>query len=85
MKKRKKRLRENEVVLRELHDNMKCNNIHIIGIPEDEKEEQGIKNLFEKVMMENFPNLIRRKSHTNPGNTESQSRGTQRSPLQDTP
>ena len=45
-------------MLRELHDNMKCNNIHIIGIPEDEKEEQGIKNLFEKVMMENFPNLM---------------------------
>ena len=49
------------MVLRELHDNMKCNNIHIIGIPEDEKEEQGIKNLFEKVMMENFPNLLREK------------------------
>ena len=62
---------------------MKHNNIHIIGIPEEE-EEQGIENLFEKVMMENFPNLMREKSHTNPGNTESQSRGTQRGPLQDT-
>ena len=38
---------------------MKCNNIHIIGIPEG--EEQGIENLFEKVMMENFPNLMREK------------------------
>ena len=55
--------------LREMQDNMKCNNIHIIGIPEGEEEEQGIENLFEKVMMENFPNL--RKSHTNPGITES--------------
>ena len=50
---------------------MKRNNIHIIGIPEGEEEEQGIENLFEKVMMENFPNLMREKSHTNPGNTES--------------
>ena len=40
---------------------MKCNNIRIIGIPEGEEEEQGIENLFEKVMMENFPNLMREK------------------------
>ena len=43
-----------------MQDNMKCNNIHIIGIPEGE-EEQGIENLFEKVTMENFPNLMREK------------------------
>ena len=41
-----------------MQDNTKRNNIHIIGIPEGEKEEQGIENLFEKVMMENFPNLM---------------------------
>ena len=40
---------------------MKCNNIRIIGIREGEEEEQGIENLFEKVMMENFPNLMREK------------------------
>ena len=40
---------------------MKHNNIHIIGIPEGEEEEQGTENLFEKVMMENFPNLMREK------------------------
>ena len=39
---------------------MKCNNIHIIGISEGE-EEHGIENLFEKVMMENFANLMREK------------------------
>ena len=42
-----------------MQDNMKRNNIHIIGISEGEGEEQGIENLFEKVMMENFPNLMR--------------------------
>ena len=41
-------------------DNMKQNNIHIIGIPEGE-EEQGIENLFAKVMMENFPNIMKEK------------------------
>ena len=40
-----------------MQDNMKRNNIRIIGIRED--EHQRIENLFEKVMMENFPNLTR--------------------------
>ena len=43
-----KRLRKNEEVIREIQDNMKHNNIRIIGIPEGEEEEQGIENLFEK-------------------------------------
>ena len=34
-----------------MQDNMKPNNIHIIGIPEGEEEEEGIENLCEKVMM----------------------------------
>ena len=42
-----------------MQDNMKCNNIRIREIPGGEEEEQGIENLFEKVMMENFPNLMR--------------------------
>ena len=41
--------------LRELQDNMKYNNTHIIGIPEGE-EQQRIENLFEEV---NFPNMMR--------------------------
>ena len=44
-----------------MQDNMKRNNICIIGIPEGEEEEQGMENLFERVMMENFPNLRREK------------------------
>ena len=47
-------------MLRELQDNIKRNNIHIKGIPEGE-EELGIENLFEQVIMENFPNLMREK------------------------
>ena len=58
---KEKRLRKNEEALREMQDNMKRNNIRIIGIPEGEEEEQGIENLFEKVMMGNFPNLMREK------------------------
>ena len=46
-----------------MQDNMKCKNIRIIGLPEGEgeEEEQGTENLFEKVMMENFPNFMREK------------------------
>ena len=40
---------------------MKRNNIRIIGIQEGGEEEQGIDNLFEKVMTENFPNFMRQK------------------------
>ena len=69
--------------VREMQENMKCNHIHKIEIAERE-EQQGRENLFEKVMMENFPNLMREKSYTNPGNTESQSRGTQTGALEDT-
>ena len=55
------RLRKSEEAIREMQDNMKRNNIHIIGIPEGEEEDQGIENLYETVMMENFPNLRREK------------------------
>ena len=40
---------------------MKHNNIRIKGIPGGEEEEQRIVTLFEKVTMENFPNLMREK------------------------
>ena len=36
---------------------MKHNNICIMEIPEGEESEKGIKNLFEEIMTENFPNL----------------------------
>ena len=59
---KEKRVRKNEEGLGEMQDNLKCNNIHIIGIPEGEEEKQGIESLFEKVMMENFRNLRRQKA-----------------------
>ena len=44
-----------------MQDNIKCNNIHIIGIPEGEEKEQGIENLFEKLMTEFCPKVMREK------------------------
>ena len=67
-----------------MQDNMKRNNIRIIGIPEGEEEEQGIENLFEKVMMENIPNLRREKVTQIQESQRVPIRGTQRDPVQDT-
>ena len=52
------RIKKNEERLRNLQDNFKCSNIRIIGVPEEE-EEQDIENLFEQIMKENFPNLVK--------------------------
>ena len=38
---------------------MKRSNIRIIGVPKGEEEEQEIENLFEQIMKENFPNLVK--------------------------
>ena len=38
---------------------LKCSNIRIIGVPEGEEKQQEIENLFEKIMKENFPNLVK--------------------------
>ena len=40
-------------------DISKHTNIWITGVPEGEEEEQEIENLFEKIMKENFPNLVK--------------------------
>ena len=79
----KKEQKKVEEGLRELQNNMIHNNIHITGIPEGE-EEQGTENLFEKVIMENFPNLMREKVTRSRNHRESQARGTQRGPPKDT-
>ena len=51
------RIQKNEERLRNLQDIFRCSNIQIIGVPEEE-EEQQVENLFEQIM-ENFPNLAK--------------------------
>ena len=43
--------------LRDLWDNIKCNNIHIIGVPKGEEREKGPEKIFEEIIVENFPNM----------------------------
>ena len=52
------RIQKNEERLRNLWDKFKCSNVRIIGMPEEE-EEQEIENLLEKIMKEKFPNLAK--------------------------
>ena len=49
-KKKKKEIKNiyNEESVRNILDNMKLNNIGIMGISEGKESEQGIKNLFEE-------------------------------------
>ena len=57
--KKKKESKEKEDSVRSLGDNFKQTNICIIGVPEEEKEEKTGK-LFEKIMKENFHNLVKK-------------------------
>ena len=50
---------------------MKHNNICIMGMPEGEESKQGIENIFVEIMTGNFPNLVKEKSHTGAGSSES--------------
>ncbi|KAK1346385.1 hypothetical protein QTO34_000241 [Cnephaeus nilssonii] len=47
---------------------MKRSNIRIIGVPEQQEEEQRLENLFEEIMSENFPDVGKKKSHTSTEN-----------------
>ena len=53
---KKKRRKRNEDSLRDLWDNIKHNNIRIIGVPEGEEREKGLKKIFEEIIVEQFPN-----------------------------
>ena len=53
------RIQKNEERLRNLWDNFKYPNIQFIGVPEAEEEDQEIENLFEKIMKENVPILVK--------------------------
>ena len=53
------RIQKNEERLWNLWDNFKSSSIQIIGLPEGEEEEQDIETLFEQIIKENFPNLVK--------------------------
>ncbi|KAL0624658.1 LINE-1 retrotransposable element ORF1 protein [Plecturocebus cupreus] len=57
---REKRVKGNEQSLQEIWDYVKRPNIHLIGIPECDKEnESKLENTLQDIIQENFPNLAR--------------------------
>ncbi|KAK1339272.1 hypothetical protein QTO34_019952 [Cnephaeus nilssonii] len=57
-KQKEKRIQKYEDSVRSLWDNFKRTNIRIMGVPEEERE-QDTENLFEEIMTENFPHLVK--------------------------
>ena len=51
-----KRIKTTEDNRTDLWDNIKCTNIQIIGVPEEEQK-KGYENIFDEIIVENFPNM----------------------------
>ena len=52
-----KTMKRTEDSVRDLWDNIKCTNIRIIGVPEEEEKKKGYEKIFEEIIVENFPNM----------------------------
>ena len=54
---KEKRMKRNESSLRYLQDNIKCSNIQIIGVSEEEEKGKGPKKILEEIIVKKFPNM----------------------------
>ena len=52
-----KRMKRIEDTFRDLWDNIKCINVWIIGVPEEEEKKKKYEKNFEEIIAENFPNM----------------------------
>ena len=50
-------MKRNEDNLRDLWDNVKCPNIQIIEVPEEEDKKKGHEKILEEIIVENFPKM----------------------------
>ena len=55
-KKKEKLIKRNEDNLRDLQDNIKCHNVQIIGVPEEDRKKDHEK-ILEEIIVENFPKM----------------------------
>ena len=55
-RKKEKRIKRNEDNLRDLWDNVKCPNIQIIGVSEEDKK-KGHEKILKEIIVENFPEM----------------------------
>ena len=54
---KEKRIERNEDNLRDLWDNVKCPNIRITGVPEEEDKKKDHEKILEEIIVENFPKM----------------------------
>ena len=57
-----KRRKRTEDSLRDLWNNIKCTNIQIIGVPEEEQKKKGYEKFSEEIVVENSLNIKRKQS-----------------------
>ena len=57
MKHRGKKKKELKEMRTTAEDNVKCPNIQIIGVLEEEDKKKGHENILEEIIVENFPKL----------------------------
>ena len=58
-RKKEKQIKRNEDNLRDLQDSVKCPNIRIIGVPEEEDKKKDHEKILEEIVVENFPKMGR--------------------------
>ena len=56
-RKKEKRIKRNKDNLRDLQDSIKCYNIRIIGVPEEEDKKKDHEKILEEIIVENFPKM----------------------------
>jgi len=52
-----RRMKRTEDSLRDLWDYIRCTNIRIIGVSEEEEKKKEHKKIFQEIIVENFPNM----------------------------
>ena len=56
-RKKENQVKRNEDNLRDLQDSVKCPNIRIIGLPEEEDKKKDHEKILEEIIVENFPKM----------------------------